>query len=81
MPSSLSSTPWLSTYTFDTSENTISEYPPITHGFRYSLTNDLCGVMPQMMIAAPTMFVVVIASPNTKCASSSPNTTPVPLNM
>ena len=39
------------------------------------------SVMPQMMIAAPTMFVMVIASPNTKCASSSPNTTPVPLNM
>ncbi|WP_291022006.1 hypothetical protein [Fibrobacter sp.] len=45
MPSSLSNTPWLSTYTFDTSEKTISEYPPITHGFRYSLTMDLCGVM------------------------------------
>ena len=48
----------------------------------YSANNGLAySVIPQMMIAAPTMFVVVMASPNTKCASSSPNTTPVPLNM
>ena len=43
----------------------------------YSANKGLAySVMPQMMIAAPTIFIVVIATPNTKCASISPNTTP-----